>query len=508
MDYLDFYGLDAEPFKNDFDPSFYFESETHKRARMRLLRAIHQRRGLAVMIGKPGCGKSTLANNLVADLEEKKWAVRMLVVPHEACGNGWFLPQAASSFGVAEPSGEIPRLVDQIRAALTRLRQVGRHPVLLIDEAQLFRNVEAMEEFRGLLNFVHDGERLISLVLFGMHELGEVVRLDPPLAQRVDVRVELTAMDREQSAAYVRHRLERAGGSAEVFSSSAIAALYDYSAGVPRVLNTIADNALFEGYLSEIKPVNLGLITTAAGQLGIPLGSEPAGDEAIVEGRRVESPVALNRPGDEPVESWVEPVAVAVVSERPESDSISAELDESLPDEMELTDLHGASSESEPIIDASPSGDFEAEALILAYEEADSRPAADPELEVVELAEVESEPPVDATPVEVLDVDDDEEITAGVLASAVAGVADAEDVLVEDEPFTPRDPVRVPSSVAAQSEESGFNLGELLDEDESDLTRDSSGFDLGSALVDEGAEPEEKDDEDLDSLFDQILVGD
>ena len=104
--------------------------------------------------------------------------------------------------------------------------------------------------------------------------------------------------------------------------------------------------------------------------------------------------------------------------------------------------------------------------------------------------------------------DDDEDITAEVFAGAVTGALDAEDVLVEDEPFTPRDPVRVPSAVAAQSAESGFNLGEVLREDESDATRDSSGFDLGNALVEEEAESEEKDDEDLDALFDQIQVGD
>jgi hypothetical protein len=136
--------------------------------------------------------------------------------------------------------------------------------VLLIDEAQLFRNRDAMEEFRGLLNLLHDGRKLVSLVLFGLHELADILKLDPPLAQRVEIRVELTPMDWLESQAYVSHRLRLAGATQAVFSPDALEALFRCSGGVPRLLNTVADNALFEAFLSESKPVDSSIVAAAA----------------------------------------------------------------------------------------------------------------------------------------------------------------------------------------------------------------------------------------------------
>jgi hypothetical protein len=134
----------------------------------------------------------------------------------------------------------------------------------LIDEAQLFRNREAMEEFRGLLNLLHGGKKLLSMVLFGLPELDEVLKLDEPLAQRVEIRVEMTAMDWLESQAYVSHRLRLAGAKSAVFAPDALEALFRWSAGLPRVLNTLADNPLFEGFLTETKPVDSPVVRAAA----------------------------------------------------------------------------------------------------------------------------------------------------------------------------------------------------------------------------------------------------
>ena len=125
-----------------------------------------------------------------------------------------------------------------------------------------------------MLNLVCEGEKLISIVLFGLPELSDVIALDPPLAQRVDIRVELRAMEREEASAYLRHRLECAGAGG-IMSSEAIDAICRYSAGVPRVLNTLADNALFEGFVFETNPVDASIVSSAADDLGL-CGSEDA----------------------------------------------------------------------------------------------------------------------------------------------------------------------------------------------------------------------------------------
>ncbi len=269
MEHLDFFQLPADPFQNDADERFYYESAPQKRARLRLLRGIHQKKSLSVLVGGPGLGKTTLAHVLLRTLEEKDYAVHYLSIPHESCSAGWFLPNVARAFGVPMPSESVPRLIEQIHSQLVAVATSRRSPVLLIDEAQLFRNRDAMEEFRGLLNLSHDGRKLLSMVLFGLHELTDILKLDPPLAQRVEVRVEMVPMDWLESQAYVSHRLRLAGAESAVFSPDALEALFRWSSGVPRVLNTLADNSLFEGYLTEQKPVDSTIVQTAAEALGL-----------------------------------------------------------------------------------------------------------------------------------------------------------------------------------------------------------------------------------------------
>jgi general secretion pathway protein A len=269
MEHLEYYGLPADPFQNDADARFYYESAPQKRARLRLLRGIHQKKALSVLVGGPGLGKTTLAHVVLRALEAKDYAAHYLSIPHEACSSSWLLPNVARGFGVPVPAPTVQQQIDQIQSQLVAITTAGRTPVLLIDEAQLFRNREAMEEFRGILNLSHEGRKLLSLVLFGLPELAELLKLDPPLAQRVEVRVEMIAMDWLESQAYVSHRLRLAGATSPVFAPDALEALFRFSGGVPRLLNTLADNALFEGFLTETKPVSHAVIETAASGLGL-----------------------------------------------------------------------------------------------------------------------------------------------------------------------------------------------------------------------------------------------
>ena len=269
MEHLEYFEIPADPFQNDADARFYYESAPQKRARLRLLRGIHQKKTLSVLVGGPGLGKTTLAHVVLRTLEDKDYAAHYLSIPHEACSAGWFLPNVARAFGVPVPSADVSQLIDQIHAQLVAITTGRRTPVLLIDEAQLFRNRDAMEEFRGLLNLTHEGRKLLSMVLFGLHELGDILKLDPPLAQRVEVRVEMTPMDWLESQAYVSHRLRLAGATQAVFSPDALESLFRWSGGVPRVLNTLADNSLFEAFLTETKPVDSTVVQTAAEALGL-----------------------------------------------------------------------------------------------------------------------------------------------------------------------------------------------------------------------------------------------
>ncbi len=288
MEYLKHYKLSEEPFRNDPDERYYYESEVHERARLRLHRAIHQYKGLILVVGEPGLGKTTLAYHLFENLPQDRWAAQLVTVLHPSCGEGWLLPRIAQAFGIEQQTEEPLRIVNEIAERLTELGAAGRHPVVLIDEAQLLANPSACQELRGLLNLSNDGHKSLSVVLFGLPELGEMLRLDAPLAQRVDVRVELRALSRAQARAYITHRLTCSGGRLEILDDEAIDALYAYSRGIPRVLNTLADNALFEGFMNGATRVDASLVAAAAEDLGLEVGPSVAGSN--LPGPAVASP--------------------------------------------------------------------------------------------------------------------------------------------------------------------------------------------------------------------------
>ncbi len=276
MDYLSFYNLSAEPFQNEPDTRFYYASAAQQQARLRLMRGVQQRKALSLLIAGPGCGKTTLAHHLLENLGSEAWAVRMIVIPHAACPSGWLIRSVAQSFGVAQPANDPLAALAQLSKLLVGLAAGGAGPVLLIDEAQLLSNKDVLEDFRALLNLVHERRKLLSLVLFGLPMLDEVLRVESSLAQRIEIRAEVPPMDREQSAAYVLHRIACANGAEELFSPDAVDALYTYSSGVPRVINTLADNALFEGAVEQSSSISRTHIIAAADQLGLETCVTPA----------------------------------------------------------------------------------------------------------------------------------------------------------------------------------------------------------------------------------------
>jgi type II secretory pathway predicted ATPase ExeA len=519
MDYLKFYDLRVEPFKNDFSRRFYFESDAQRRARLRLLRGVEQKKGLSVLIGGPGCGKTTLANNLLVDLVETEWAVRMILVPHSACAHGWLLPQLSTQFGVDEPATHIPQLLEQIGTRLAEVREGGQHPVLFVDEAQLFRNVQAMEELRGLLNLVQDGEKLISIVLFGLPELSDVIALDPSLAQRVDIRVELRAMEREEASAYLRHRLECAGAG-DIMESAAIDAICRYSAGVPRVLNTLADNALFEGFVAETNPVDASIVSSAADDLGL-CGSEDAPPPTA----RLEPPAAPYVEGSPEATHSTPlpgpPLPPPSASEVPTGDTSQMEEPpvRSRPSAWE-SELWEEEDEEPSIMgfDSLPGESGELTEDKSSFEEADAGGTVEPSADALEEAELELDEllqlPTDSEaeefpaaleadePVAVLEPDDDLELE-------ISAIEDDLDELEEEAPL-----VDVPVAVsgaesedAQSADDSGFDLGSLLG-DMAELAAEPPDVEGRTTLLGSAATDSEADDDDIESLFDAIKLPD
>lgn len=269
MDYLQYYRLKEHPFSNVVDNRFYFDSPQHRDALLKLKYAIDTRKGLAVVIGDIGAGKTTLARRLLDDLSEDIYEATLLVVIHSSVSSDWLLKKFAIQLGVKDIKGDKIEILGHIYKRLVEINESGRTAVLLIDEVQMLKSREIMEEFRGLLNMEMPSGKMLNLILFGLPDLEEVLSLDEPLKQRVAIKVFLRPLSEDNTIDYIQHRLNIAGATETIFIDNALKEVYRYSKGVPRLINTICDNALLEGYLFKAKKIDASIIQAVAIDLGL-----------------------------------------------------------------------------------------------------------------------------------------------------------------------------------------------------------------------------------------------
>lgn len=269
MTYLEFYSLQQEPFSNAPVHHFYFESRQHSDALQRLLHGVSNMKGLSVLVGDIGAGKSTLARRLLDLLPESEYEAALLVMIHSGVTASWLLRRIALQLGVENPAHEKLALLSQLYQRLLQIYEAGKKAVVLIDEAQMLETREMMEEFRGLLNLEVPERKLLSFVFFGLPDIEKNLQLDPPLAQRVAMRIKLAPFDEAATASYVRHRLTLAQGASTLFEEEALGEVHRYSKGSPRLINTLCDNSLFEAFLVRSKTVSAQLVREVAENLGL-----------------------------------------------------------------------------------------------------------------------------------------------------------------------------------------------------------------------------------------------
>ena len=272
MEHLQHFGLNQDPFSNEPDLRFYFESASHQDAQRRVERSLRQNKGLTLLTGEGGMGKSLLARRILDNLEEEVFeAVLLVMLPGVADAVG-ILQRFARQLGVEEPSEDRASLLAQVYEHLAIVREDGRHAVLMIDDAQIMAP-EVLSELGGLLNLEYEDRRLLSMLLVGSSELDRLVQADPGISPRIEVRVRLQPLSEDATAAYLQHRLGLVGGDLTLIPESALDTLQKFGRGRPRLLNTLADNALFEAYLAGRTSLEAGDIERAAGDLGV--GSDP-----------------------------------------------------------------------------------------------------------------------------------------------------------------------------------------------------------------------------------------
>lgn len=269
MDYLEYYGLKEQPFTNSINNRFYYNSSQHGEALLRLKYAVSTMKGLAVLLGGTGTGKTTLARRMLDELNENEYESALLVIIHSSITAEWLLKKIAMQLGVDEIPEDKVNLLSKVYHRLIEIHEAGKKAVVLIDEAQMLNSREIMEEFRGLLNLEVPGGKLVSFVFFGLPELDDVLSLDEPLKQRVAVKFRLKSFMSATTEEYVRHRLHIAGSDNEVFNRDALDSIHLFSRGIPRLINTICDNAMLEGFLTKRSMIGRDIIEEVACDFGL-----------------------------------------------------------------------------------------------------------------------------------------------------------------------------------------------------------------------------------------------
>jgi len=269
MGYTDYFNFEREPFSNAPNDKFYFNSDQHNQALLRLKYSVDSDKGLAVLVGGVGTGKTTLARRMLDNLPVEKYESSLLVMIHSAVTPEWILSRICMQLGVKNPDISPLKMLKQLYERLLQIEREGRKAVVLIDEAQMLQTRELMEEFRGLLNLEIPDKKLLNIIFFGLPALDDVMKLDEPLAQRVAFKYTLKPLSSEDTKEYINYRLKVAGCEKSPISDDALPLIQKYSGGVPRLINTICDNALFETFLRRGGEITARIISNVAEDLGL-----------------------------------------------------------------------------------------------------------------------------------------------------------------------------------------------------------------------------------------------
>jgi general secretion pathway protein A len=152
MDHLAYYNLEREPFSIMPLTDFYYHNDEQDRAFLRLKRVVEGMKGLGVLVGDVGTGKTLLARRLLENLPEEDYEVSMLVVLHSDVTSDWLVRRIAAQFGVESHEGGKVDVLQRLFERLSNLAEEGKRCVILIDEAHMLRDTSLLEEIRGILN--------------------------------------------------------------------------------------------------------------------------------------------------------------------------------------------------------------------------------------------------------------------------------------------------------------------------------------------------------------------
>lgn len=315
--YEQFFGLRERPFDLTPNPRYLVMTDSHQEALSNLQYAIASRKGITLLVGEAGSGKTTIVR---AAIEKQPALVHSVHLNNPTMTRQEFGEILAIKFGLSERAARSKALLlIELEALLRNRRAHGESTLLVVDEAQSLP-LELLEEIRLLINIESDDEKLLSVIIAGQPEISD--RLNEQslrqLKQRIALRCQLRPLTVPETSAYIVGRIRAAGGTGPVFTSDAVELIHHQAQGIPRTVSVIADNALLGGFAAGERPVTRQIVREVCRDFD--LGDlEPMASASIarVSAPRWEPTAVARATQGAPAraESGIEPVRVRPVPE-------------------------------------------------------------------------------------------------------------------------------------------------------------------------------------------------
>ncbi len=259
--YASFFGLRELPFNNTPDPRFFFSTPDHEEALASLIYAIGEGKGFVLLTGEVGAGKTLVTRLMLRHFGE---SIEFASINNTQVTANELLQCVCSEFGIDFDNGSSNAdLIHALQDFLLTSFASNKPVVLMLDEAQALSQ-QAFEQIRMIGNLEADDAKLLQIVIVGQPELQQRFEANDmrQLRQRIFRSFHLSALTREQTEGYIRHRLSVAGASypTRILNSDAIDVIFEYSQGIPRLVNTVCDNALLSAYAADQKSIDAAFV--------------------------------------------------------------------------------------------------------------------------------------------------------------------------------------------------------------------------------------------------------
>lgn len=258
--YTKFFGLREKPFSLIPSAESVYFSPVHSSAFAMLEFGVLEQVGITVITGEVGAGKTTLIRHLLSRLDYNELTVGLIGTAHSSYGT--LLKWIIDAFRIEVEGEDQSELLRTLQQFLVEQYANGKRTVVIVDEAQNMTK-DDLESLRLLTNINADSNQLLQIILVGQPELLDMF-YDPSmsqLAQRVSAEFHLAPLDLSEALNYVRYRVESAGGKRSLFDLASLLAIYYFSGGIPRIINTLCDGALVYAYGQGRSSVNLNIVT-------------------------------------------------------------------------------------------------------------------------------------------------------------------------------------------------------------------------------------------------------